>query len=58
MKQRSAWAALSVQELEEEITIRSILDYEMVGLLYPSIVRAEIGDLGVLIADKRRTGNE
>ena len=56
MKRELEWAGLNVQELEKEVTIRAELRYNMVGTLYPSILTAEIGELRVLIADRRGWG--
>jgi hypothetical protein len=53
MKNKSQWMGLDLVELEEEVTIRLKLHDEMVGTLYPGILRDEIAQLRTIIAEKR-----
>jgi hypothetical protein len=57
-KDKTTWTGLSIPELEEQIALREATVREMVGSLYPRILKDEIMELQDLLVAKRRQDSE
>ncbi len=56
MVSKAGWVALTDSELVVEILVRGRLLNEMVGSLYPGILQQEIGELQMVLTERRLSG--
>ncbi len=56
MVSKAGWRVLTDSELEVEILVRGRLLNEMNGSLYPGILQQEIGELQMVLTERRLSG--